>query len=86
MFGMPKTLIVVYKDEMLMNQLEKLMMIQNQEILWVPQMILLISFPGQRRFGLGIRRREILKIRCSSLGRLKVRINLFLYMEMNKML
>ena len=24
MFGMPKTLIVVYKDEMLMNQLEKL--------------------------------------------------------------
>lgn len=24
MFGMPKTLIVVYKDEMLMNQLKKL--------------------------------------------------------------
>ena len=33
MFGMPKTLIVVYKDEILMNQLKKLMMIQNQEIL-----------------------------------------------------
>ena len=29
MFGMPKTLIVVYKDEMLMNQLKKLVEIND---------------------------------------------------------
>lgn len=32
MFGMPKTLIVVYKDEMLMNQLKKLVETNDDSI------------------------------------------------------
>ena len=68
MFETKKTLIVVYKDELLMNQLKKMVETcdDSEKELQVLGITPLTSFIGRKKYGLGIRRQEISKAKFSS--------------------
>ena len=66
MFEMAKTLIVVYKDEMLMNPINKMVEAKDDgdEQIVDPETPTSILLPGQKRCVLAIRKPGSLKISC----------------------
>lgn len=69
MFETKKTLIVVYKDELLMNQLKKMVETHDDAHgISEPGTILSVLSLGQKRYGWIIRKRETFKGKFSSLA------------------
>ena len=73
MFETKKTLIVVYKDELLMNQLKK--MVTTMKALSEREMIPSILFLGRKKFGMETKRLETFRERYFSLEILRARTN-----------